>query len=450
MNGRISRRAALRGLGTMMALPALEAMLPAPSRAQAGVRPTAKPIRMAFLFVPNGMHMKLWTPSGEGENYGSSPILDLLGAHRSEFNVLTGLTQDGAFAHGDGGGDHARSAAAWLTGCHPLKTSGANIRAGLSVDQLAASKIGDLTRYPSLELGIERGGLAGDCDSGYSCAYSNAISWRSPSTPVAKETDPRLVFERLFGSADETENAEARALRSKYNKSILDFVLEDANSLKKKLGAHDRAKLDEYFSGVREIERRIAWNERANKEGGADGIVKPTLSAPTHPGEHIRLMGDIMVVAFQADLTRICTFMFANEGSNRAYRHIGITDGHHEISHHGRDEKKLDQLQQINKFHVEQLSYVIGKMKSIKEPDGTLMDNTMLVYGGGISDPDRHNHDDLPILIAGKGGGTMKTGRHIKYKNGTPMTNLFLSMLDRVGVPAETIGDSTGRLTTLF
>jgi hypothetical protein len=448
MNRPISRRAALRGLGTLMALPVLDAMIPATGRAQ-GARPGSKPVRMAFLFVPNGMHMGLWTPAGEGNNYALSPIMEALAPHQSEFNVLSGLTQDGAHAHGDGGGDHARSAAAWLTGCHPLKTSGANIRAGLSVDQLAASKIGDLTRYPSLELGVERGGLAGDCDSGYSCAYSNAVSWRSPSTPVAKETDPRLVFERLFGSADEAENAESRELRAKYNKSILDFVLDDAATLKKKLGTHDRAKLDEYFSGIREIERRIAWTEKANKDG-AQGIVKPTIAAPADPGEHIRLMGDIMVVAFQADLTRICTFMFANEGSNRAYRHIGITDGHHEISHHGRDAKKLDQLQQINKFHVQQLSYVIGKMKSIKEQDGTLLDNTMLVYGGGISDPDRHNHDDLPILIAGKGGGTMKTGRHLKYKNGTPMTNLFLSMLDRVGVPAETIGDSTGRLNTLF
>ncbi|MGC4048090.1 MAG: DUF1552 domain-containing protein [Armatimonas sp.] len=445
----ISRRAALRGLGTMMALPALEAMLPATSRAQ-GAKPGSKAVRMAFLFVPNGMNMGLWTPGGEGgSNYALAPIMESLGAHKDEFNVLSGLTQDGAFDHGDGGGDHARSAAAWLTGCHPLKTSGANIRAGVSVDQLAASKIGDLTRYPSLELGVERGGLAGDCDSGYSCAYSNAISWRSPSTPVAKETDPRLVFERLFGSADDAENAESRELRAKYNKSILDFVMDDAASLKKKLGTHDRAKLDEYFSGIREIERRISWNENANKKGG-QGITLPTISTPADPGEHIRLMGDIMVVAFQADMTRICTFMLANEGSNRAYRHIGITDGHHEISHHGKDPKKLDQLQQINRFHVQQLSYIVGKMKSIKEQDGTLLDNTMLVYGGGISDPDRHNHDDLPILIAGKGGGTMKTGRHIKYKNGTPMTNLFLSMLDRVGVPAETIGDSTGRLNTLF
>ena len=340
MTPRISRRAALRGLGTMMALPALEAMMPISARAQGG---SNKAVRMAFLFVPNGMNMGLWTPATEGANFAMSPILESLVPYQNDLNVLTGLTQANAFALGDGGGDHARSAATWLTGCHPIKTSGSGIRAGISADQLAANKIGDLTRFASLELGCERGGLAGDCDSGYSCAYSNSVSWRAPSTPVAKETDPRLVFERLFGAADDTETAESRALRAKYNHSILDFVLEDASALKKKLGTHDRAKLDEYFTGIREVERRISWNEKANKSGAQGQLPAGVkLSAPADMGEHIRLMGDIMVLAFQADLTRVSTFMFANEGSNRAYRNIGITDGHHEISHHGKDAEKLD------------------------------------------------------------------------------------------------------------
>jgi Protein of unknown function (DUF1552) len=446
----IDRRTLLRGAGTVMALPFLEAMMPQSVFAQS---PKAYPLRMAYMFFPNGAWMQTWTPTKEGTGFDLPWTLEPLAPHMGDFNVLTGLTQHGAEALGDGGGDHARSAAAWLTGCHPRKTSGADIKGGLSADQLAAMKVGGRTRFPSLELGIERGGLAGDCDSGYSCAYSNSISWRSENTPVAKETDPRLVFERLFGGGDANETAETRATRLKTNKSILDFVQGDMMALKKNLGGHDRLKLDEYFTSVREIENRIAWSEKMAKEGGAQKVLLPgglPTSIPSAYHDHVRLMSDIMILALQTDMTRIVTFMLANEGSNRAYNAIGIKDGHHENSHHGKSEEKQENYRKINRHHVEQLAYVLTKMKSIKEGDSTLLDNTMLVYGGGISDGDWHNHNNLPIILAGKGRGTIKTGRHIKYADQTPMNNLHLSMLDRMGVPGETLGDSTGKLGQLF
>jgi hypothetical protein len=272
---------------------------------------------------------------------------------------------------------------------------------------------------------------------------------------VAKEINPRSVFERLFTNGDPNETAANRQQRRRYEKSILDFVADDAARLKSQLGTRDQQKLDEYFSGVREIEERLNHLERSNvaiwrAAALAPDAVKQASSIPADYGEHIRLMCDMMVLAFQADLTRICTFMLANEGSNRSYRLIGVPEGHHDMSHHGSDPVKQDKIRQINRFHVTQLAYLLEKMKSIREGEGTMLDNSMIVYGGGISDGDRHNHDDLPTLVAGKGGGTIHSGRHITYTDGTPMANLFLSMLDRVGIPAETIGDSTGRLQQLF
>ena len=450
----LNRRTLLRGVGTLMALPLLDAMAPVGAMAQTSAK-AAKPLRAAFLFVPNGVNMEFWRPATAGADYVMPKTLAPLASLRKKINIMSGLTQHNAFALGDGGGDHARSAAAWLTGCHPTKTSGANIKVGVSADQIIAQKMGNKTRFPSLELGIERGGLAGDCDSGYSCAYSSTIAWRTENTPVAKEVNPRDVFERLFGTAGDGANAEARALREAEHKSILDFVLEDAAQLKRQLGSHDRQKLDEYFTGVREIERRLEFVEQAKAGGanteGMNGLHVP-VGIPADYAEHARLMGDMMVLAFQSDLTRACTYMFANEGSGHSYKNLGIAGGHHELSHHGKDPEKLAQLQKINQFHVEQVAYILHKMDSIKEGDGTLLDNTMLVYGGGISDGDRHNHDDLPIIMAGGAGAGIKTGRHIQYENNTPMSNLFLSMFDRMGIPAETIGsvgDSTGKLQQL-
>ena len=447
MNPKISRRTVLRGMGAAIALPTLEAMLPLSALAQSG--PKAKVVRMAYLFVPNGIHMPAWTPTAEGPNFALTPTLEPLAKVRDSVSVLSGLTQKNAFDLGDGGGDHARSAAAWLTGVHPRKTAGADIAAGVSIDQLAAAHIGAKTPFASLEIGCERGGQNGDCDSGYSCAYSGNISWRTPSFPMAKEVDPRAVFDRLFGGDDAQETAKSRLMRDSDRQSILDFVLGDAGRLKNTLGARDRDKLDEYLTGVREIEQRLHKSSRIHQAASTAGISAPTYM-PEDYGEHIRLMSDMMVLAFQTDLTRICTFMWANEGSNRSFRSIGIPEGHHDLSHHGGLKEKQEKLAQINHFQVSQLAYLLEKMQSIQEHDGSLLDNSMIVFGGGISDGDRHNHDDLPILLAGKGGGTIKTGRHLVYQDYTPMANLYLSMLDRVGVKTEKFADSSGRLQMLF
>ncbi len=441
----IPRRTFLKGLGTAMALPFLDAMAPTAAMAQAG---KVAPVRMAFMFVPNGVNMPSWTPAATGA-LELTPILAPLRNVQSSVNVLTGLAQMNAFALGDGPGDHARSTAAWLTGVHPRKTAGSDIQVGVSVDQVAAQRIGNQTRFASIEIGCERGAMAGDCDSGYSCAYSSNISWRSEATPNAKEINPRLVFERLFGSGDELDMAEGRAKRDLYKKSILDFILEDAELLKSRLGLRDQQKIDEYFAGVRELETRLLNFEKENANLALAGITAPK-GIPQDRGEHIRIMGDMMVLAFQGDLTRVCTFMFANDGSNRPYREIGINEGHHDVSHHGKNPDKIGKKEQIDLFHVQQLAYILEKMASIKEGDSTLLGNAMIVYGAGISDGDRHNHDDLPILVAGNAGGRLRSGRHLVYKPHTPMNNLFLSMLDRVGVPLDTLGDSTGKLSELF
>lgn len=440
----ISRRTVLRGLGASVALPVLEAMVPTSALAQKAARTN----RMAFLFVPNGVDMANWTPAAAGAGYELPSILQPLAKVRGKVSVLTGLAQHNAFALGDGPGDHARSTAAWLTGVHPKKTAGGDIRNGISADQVAALKIGRNTRFSSLELGCERGAIAGDCDSGYSCAYSSSISWRSETTPMGKEVNPRLVFERLFGNG-EADGEAGRAQRDRYRKSILDLVGEDASRLQAQLGRRDQRKLEEYLQGVREIERRLERIEKEHPERFLAGAQRPK-GVPADFGEHICLMGDMMVLAFQADLTRIATFMFANDGSNRNYRAIGISDGHHDVSHHGNEPDKLAKKRNIDQFHIEQLAYILHRMEQVEELEGTLLDNTMLVYGAGISDGDRHNHDDLPILLCGGGAGTLRPGRHLVYPRNTPMNNLFLSMLDRMGVPLETLGDSTGKLRELL
>lgn len=445
MSQPIPRRTLLKGVGAAMALPMLEAMLP--SGAYAAAPAGGHPVRTAFFFVPNGMHIPDWTPATEGALTKLPYILEPLHKVKGSLNVLTGLTQDHARAHGDGGGDHARSTAAFLTGCQPRKTAGADIKVGISADQLMAQRIGHLTRFPSLEIGCERGAQAGNCDSGYSCAYSSSISWRSESTPVAKEVDPRLVFERLFSNGDAQQTAESRAKRDLYRKSILDFVLEDADRLKSQLGAHDQRKMDEYFTGIRELELRL---DRAAKEGAVlvNGQARPN-GIPPNYDEHIRLLGDMLVLAFQADLTRIATFMFANDGSNRSYKMIGIPEGHHDLSHHGRDPNKQARIRQINRFHIAQFAYFLEKLQSVKEGEGTLLDNSIILYGAGISDGDRHNHDNLPILMAGRGAGTIRSGRHIVYPNETPLNNLLLSVMERAGAQISSFGDSKGPLPNL-
>ncbi len=440
---RLSRRTLLKGLGVAVALPLLEAMQPRSLVAAAGDQ-KRPPLRMAYLYVPNGVHMPGWRPQSTDAAWELPAILESLRAVKSDLLVLSGLTLNPARALGDGGGDHARAMASFLTGRHPRKTDGADLRAGVSVDQAAAQRIGHLTRFPSLELGCEGGKNAGECDHGYSCAYQSNISWRSETTPVAKQTNPRLVFDRLFGSPADRDGSEDLARRVRHNKSILDFVGEDARQLSQSVGTADRRKLDEYLSGVRELEQRIN-RSRPTIDLGVAKYPRP-LGIPADYQEHLRLLGDLLVLAFQCDLTRIITFVFANDGSNRSYRTVGVSDGHHDLSHHGGDAAKQEKIQKINQFHTTQLAFILQKLKAIPEGDGTLLDHCMIVYGSGISDGNAHSHDDLPILVAGKANGTIKTGRHLRLPTETPLTNLYVSMLDRIGATVDGFGDSTGRL----
>jgi hypothetical protein len=440
----ISRRTLLRGMGAALALPWLEAMGPMTSWGADTKLSQAAPNRMAFLYVPNGINMADWKPGYEGALKDLPKVLQPLESFKQDFSILTGLTADKAFANGDGGGDHARALSAFLTGCQPRKTDGTDIRAGISVDQVAAAQMGDKTRLASLEIGTEAGSMAGNCDSGYSCVYSSTMAWRSATQPLPKEVNPKLVFERLFGSGSKEE----RAKRDAQRKSVLDLVKEEFSELNGKLGRTDQRKLDEYFSAVRDLELRIERAAKMPDLKAPENFAQPA-GIPQSYEEHIRIMGELMVLAFQTDATRICTFVLANEGSGKPYPFIGVKEGHHDLSHHGGSEEKKAKIAQINRFHVTQLAYVIERMKSIKEGDGTLLDHTMLCYGSGNSDGNRHNHDDLPILVAGKGCGTIKTGRHVVYPNRTPLNNLWLSMLNRMDIKTQQLGDSTGELQNL-
>jgi len=442
----IPRRTVLKGLGAVMALPWLEAMGVQTGWA-AGNTPAknAAPNRMAFLYVPNGVNMDGWRVGAEGALPSKlPPILAPLNGVRDDFSILTGLAVDKARPHGDGGGDHARAMAAYLTGAQPRKTDGANIRAGMSVDQLAASRIGDRTRLASLEIGTEASKLAGGCDSGYSCIYDSNLAWRSATQPMPKEVNPKLIFERLFGAGSDLERQRRDAAR----KSVLDAVREDFRELNSRLGAADQRKLDEYFTSVREMELRIAKSGNEGQKPLPVGALPPK-GIPESYAEHLRLLADLIVLAFQTDTTRVATFVLANEGSNRSYPFIGVRDGHHSISHHGHDPVKLAKIQDINVFHSTQLAYLLERLKSVKEGDGNLLDHSMIVYGSGNGDGDRHNHDDLPILLAGKGCGTIKQGRHLVYQKETPLNNLWVSMLNRMDIRDVQLGDSTGELKKL-
>jgi hypothetical protein len=404
---------------------------------------------MAFLYVPNGIHMQDWTPAKEGADFDFPPTLDLLRSFKEDILVLSGLTQDKARPNGDGPGDHARAASAFLTGCQPFKTHGANIRVGVSVDQVAAVAVGHETRLPSLEIGCEAGGQSGNCDSGYSCAYSSNIAWKTESMPLAKEVNPRLVFERLFGGGSAEEASRGRARRLERRTSILDYVLEDADRLRGKLGATDRRKLDEYLTAVRELEVRIGRNEKGRTDSAVTEGFEPPAGIPPEYSEHIRILSDLLVLAFRADVTRIATFVLANEGSNRSYKSIGVPEGHHDLSHHGNEKAKQEKIAKINRFHLSEYAHLLGKLREAREGEESLLDRCMILYGSGIGDGNRHNHDDLPVVLAGKGGGTIAAGRHVRYPRNTPLNNLFLSMLDRMGAPTERLGDSTGRLPGL-
>jgi hypothetical protein len=441
----LSRRTFLRGAGAVMALPLLEKMArPALAGATGGA--AGPPVRLAYVFFPNGTIVDKWQPGGPGgADWQMTPSLEPLAEFKNDFLIFTGLAQHNARSLGDGAGDHARSAATFLTGAHPVKTDGANIRVGRSIDQVAAEHIGKETKLPSIELGTEGGRNAGNCDSGYSCAYSSNISWRTPSQPMAKEVNPRLAFERLFGNGG--ADGQAREKRMFYRKSILDMVAADAAELKKSVGQNDRRKLDEYFTSVREIEQRIDRLRNAPKAAPPDFATpeKP----PKDTREHIRLMYDLMALAFQTDTTRIATYMLANEGSNRTYPMVGVNDAHHGLSHHQNDAEKMAKIAKIDRFFAEEFAYFLKRLKETKEGESNLLANSMILYGCAIGDGNRHNHDELPILLAGHGGGRIKPGRHVKLEHETPLNNLFLSMLDVTGVEVKEFGDSNGRVKGL-
>lgn len=439
MSERFDRRTVLRGAGVALALPWLEAL-----HVRAPLAAPELPRRVAWLYAPNGAHMAAWTPGAEGALQTLPPTLEPVAAHRTKLLVLSGLALDKARANGDGAGDHARAAAAFLTGAQPYKTDGANLRAGISADQVAAQALGNRTRLRSLEIGCEGGALSGQCDSGYSCAYSSTISWRTPNTPLPKETDPRLVFERLFLDGAEL-TPEERAERARRRKSVLDFAREDAKVLAARLGANDQRKLDEYASSVRELERRLEAAER-----DAESDVKPgerPSSKPKDYAEHVKLLSDLLVLAFRTDTTRIATFTFANEGSNRSYAFLGAPEGHHDLSHHGGEAQKLEKVAKINRFHVEQLAYLLDRLAAVEEGGEPLLDRTVLLYGSGIGDGNRHNHEELPILVA---GGGLAGGRHVRVPAETPLANLHLALLRRFGVDAPRHGDSTAELGGLW
>ncbi|MBI4475997.1 MAG: DUF1552 domain-containing protein [Acidobacteria bacterium] len=448
----LPRRTILRGLGTTIALPLLDSMVPVLS---AFGQSSASPVRLGFVYVPNGIigtgpagpRPNQWTPTAEGSGFEFTPLLKSLEPFRDRLVVLSGLAQVNGRALGDGPGDHARAGATWLTGVHPKKTEGADIRAGVSADQIAARALGQHTELASLELGLEQPFLAGGCDSGYSCAYTNTLSWRGPTTPLPVEVNPRAVFERLFGETDSTDPA-ARLAMLDHRRSILDYVSANLDRLSRRVGTGDRRKLTEYLDAVRDIERRI---QRAEQRNAA--IAVPTMERPTAIPEDFedqaRLMMDLLVLAWQTDMTRVTTLMMAREGSNRSYRSIGVSDGHHSLTHHQNDPEKIDKVLKIDQLHVETFAYLVDRLRTTPDGDGSLLDHSVLLYGSSICDGNRHTHHDLPAVVVGGANGQLKGGRHIAYPRDTPLNNLLLNLLGKAGVEVDQFGDSTGVLSDI-
>jgi len=447
-HGISSRRGFLRGLGAAVSLPALEAFRPL--MAQGVSRPMATtasgaPLRMAYLYIPNGVNLEHWRPNGTTSAYKMGRTFEPMERHRQDFQIFTGFEQKFAAAGGDGPGDHARGTATFLTSTRARKTAGSDINLGISIDQVAARAAQNLTRLPSLELSADGVRKSGHCDSGYSCAYQFNLSWRSENQPMTPESKPRAVFERLFGAGDELERAKSIGMRQATKKSMIDFIEADAKALHKHLGRTDQQKLDEYLTGVREIEKQI---EKIESMGlPPDPGVGAPKGEPADYQEHLRLMFDMMVLAFKTDSTRISTFLMAHDGSNRSFKEIGVSDGHHNISHHQGKTENLEKIAKIDRFYMEQLAYFLDRLKTTEDVDGkSLLHNSMIVYGGCISDGNRHNHDDLPIVVAGHAGGAFKPGRHVELGENVPMANLYLRMLEEFGMKEPRFGDSTGVL----
>ena len=439
----LPRRTFLRGVGATVALPLLDAMVPALS---AMARTPANPVRrLACIYIPNGAYHAQWNPKGTGADFTFSKTLQPLEAFRDRVVVVTNLAHRNLESQGDGSGDHSRSSAGWLSGVHAKRTEGPDVEVGTTADQIAAREIGQETPLASLEIGLDKSDILGHCDVGYSCAYMNNISWRSPTTPNPTERNPRAVFERLFGDGD---SAAERLTEMRMDRSLLDSVTADVGQLQKELGASDRRRVDEYLEAIRETERRIQRTEEYNSTQELAVPDRP-IGIPEDFGTHAKLMIDLQVLAYQADLTRVTTFAFGHEASYRTFPEIGVSDPHHSLSHHQNNDKKLVDLGKVNHYHVETLAYYLGKLQSSPEGDGNLLDHSLLLYGSGMSDGNLHNHSPLPIVVAGGAAGRCKGGRHLACPPETPMTNLLLSMLDMVGVREDRLGDSTGRLTDL-
>lgn len=442
-----TRRQFLRGLGTSIALPALPSLLTSLQAAEAAKLATTAsgaPLRTAFFYFPNGSIPKFWWPDNPGQDVPLQNSLAPLDGMRGHLQVLGGLDNLSGTAGMDGAGDHARAVGTFLTGVRVNK-SATDIRAGVSIDQMLARKVGHLTRHSSLELSCDVARKSGDCDSGYSCAYTYNLSWSNPTTPVPAEVSPLALFERLFGYGSHGQRAAGFRHRLAEQRSVLDFVLEDAKAMQRRLDARDNEKLDQYLTGLREVEQRIAKAETAGPP--PDPNVPTPKGIPPEYGDHIQLMGDLLILAFQSDLSRVATFMLAHDGSNRSFANIGVPEGHHEISHHRDQQDLMEKCAKIDQWYVKQFAKFLQKMDAVKDSDGkSLLYNSMVVYGGGNADPNMHTHDNLPIVLAGHGGGSLTPGRYVKH-NHVPTMNMMLSLADRMGVTGlERFGDSTGRL----
>lgn len=443
----LPRRSFLRGLGASVALPLLDSMVPALTAQELTA---AKPVkRLGIIYVPNGVFMDNWIPTETGSNFSLSSSMAPLAPFKDQMLVLTGLSNKmGDAWPGEGAGDHARAAGAYLTGVHPKKTEGADLRAGLSMDQIVARQLGQHTQLTSLELSLESRENVGACDPGYACAYANTLCWSTATTPLPMENNPRVVFERLFGGNESTDPRAWRARREE-DSSILDAIGDKIAKLQGNLGHRDQLKLEEYLEAIRNAERRIQMAE-AQSERELPVMEQPA-GVPATFQEHAKIMFDLQLLAYQADLTRVITFMVGHETSQRAYPEIGVPDAHHPLSHHGGNAEKIEKLIRVNGYHAQMFAYYLDRMKSTPDGDGSLLDNSTIFYGSGMSDGNGHNHHNLPTLLVGGGTGTIKGNRHIRYdlEKETPITNLFLDMLEKFDIPLESFGDSSGNLNIL-
>jgi len=432
----VDRRMFLRGVGATLALPLIDAMTPAFAATRKAIP------RLSFMYIPNGANRVAWKPTGTGKDFTFSPTLKALEPFRDRVNVLSGLALHSADRMNDGAGDHSRATGAFLSGCHAKRTQGADLFLGITADQIAAKTLGKDNLLPSLELAIDDRKASPLCDEGYTCAYSNTLSWTSATTPIPVENDPRLVFERLFGEGGDSVQ---RGIRIKENRSILDSVTGAMKQLQGSLGAPDRLRMDQYFDAIRQVELRLQRIEKQNAESVefVEGMTRP-LGAPEKFEDHIRLMFDLQVLAFQSDITRITTLMFAGERSGRSYSEAGVPDSHHSVSHHDNQAEKLAKVAKIDAYHVQQLAYFLGKLRDTPDGDANLLDNSMLLYGGGISNGNVHDHSPLPIVLAGGGAGRLEGGRHIDFENEPPLSNVVRAMLEKVDIHTDSMGESTG------